>query len=307
VHVSVLASEALEWLRVRPNGTYVDCTAGAGGHAEQIARELRGGRLIAIDRDSLAVELATERLRPYPNAQVVQDNYRHLQAVLEQQHVEQVDGILIDAGVSSMQLDDGARGFSFQEDAPLDMRMDRSSGVSAADYLQGVSEQELVRVLKAYGDVGPAKRIAKAIVQRRRGAGLRTTTDLASTVEDALDFVSGTPAEVRTVFQAIRIAVNDELRGLEDGLVQAIDALAPEGRLVVITFHSGEDRVSKNILRAASRTERVLAPDGRVQETIPPRVKVLTRKPVLPSAEEVRSNRRAQSAKLRAAERLPAA
>jgi len=304
-HIPVLAGSAIEYLRIRGDGFYVDCTAGAGGHSALIAERLsEGGRLIAIDRDPEAVARVRERLKPYPRSLVVRGNYGDLAAVLAAQGVSEVDGVLIDAGISSMQLDDPARGFSFQEAGPLDMRMDPDSGLSAAEYLERVEESELARILREYGDLRLAKRIARAICRRRDEQPLRTTSDLVDTVSQVFDFVRGIPEETRTVFQAVRIAVNEELRELEEGLEQAIVSLRSGGRLVCITFHSGEDRIAKNVFRAASTKRRVLHADGRVKEILPAIAKVLTRKPVLPSKEEIGLNSRARSAKLRAIEKL---
>ena len=294
----------MAWLAVRPGGTYVDCTVGLAGHAARIATALKGGRLIALDRDPASVALARERLDPFHNVTVLHRNYGDLGAVLDELGVEQVDGILIDAGVSSTQLDDPDRGFSFQKEGPLDMRLDPTSGPTALERLATISEPELARVLKEYGDVGPARRIAAAIVRRRGGPGLETTKDLAEAIAEALPFVRDRlPEETRTCFMAIRMLVNDELRWLEIGLDQAIDALAPAGRLVVIAFHSGEDRVVKRVLRDAGRPRRERYPDGRTRAIHAPRLAVLTRRPVRPSAEEVRENPRARSARLRAGER----
>jgi 16S rRNA (cytosine1402-N4)-methyltransferase len=203
-----------------------------------------------------------------------------------------------------MQLDDPARGFSFQEDGPLDMRMDRTSEVSAETWLAEVSQDDLAAVLKRYGDIRKAKTIAAAICRRRVTSGMKSTADLVAAVKDALPFVSGVPEETRTVFQAVRIAVNDELRSLERFMNQAIDLLAPGGRLVCITFHSGEDRIVKNVLKEAGKPWRELHPDGRLKELHEARVKVLTPRPVLPGDEEIADNPRAQSAKLRAAEKV---
>lgn len=303
-HVPVLAEAALAWLNVRPDGIYVDCTAGAGGHSAMIAERLTSGRLVALDRDPLAVGMARERLARLPRATVIHRNYGELGDVLHELGIGPVDGVLLDAGLSSMQLDAADRGFTFQANGPLDMRMDTSRGPSAAEYLASVDETELQRVLKDYGDVGPVRRIVAAIVAHRRANALATTQDLVDAVSEALDFVRGVPQETRTVFQAIRIAVNEELRWLESGLTDAISVLAPLGRLVVITFHSGEDRIAKNVLRDASRTQRELHPDGRVRQSFPPLLKILTPKPVLPTDEEVHANPRAHSAKLRAAERI---
>ena len=304
-HVPVLADEAMAWLAVRPGGTYVDCTVGLAGHAARIAAAVKGGRLIALDRDPASVALAREGLDPFPDVTVLHRNYGDLGAVLDELGVEQVDGILIDAGLSSTQLDDPDRGFSFQKEGPLDMRLDPTSGPTARERLATMSEPELARVLKEYGDVGPARRIAAAIVRRRGGPGLETTKDLAEAIAEALPFVRDRlPEETRTCFMAIRVLVNDELRWLETGLEQAIHALAPAGRLVVIAFHSGEDRVCKRVLRNAGRPRRERYPDGRTRAVHAPGLAVLTRRPVRPSAEEVRENPRARNARLRAAERL---
>lgn len=303
MHVPVLAGPAIEWLNVREKGVYVDCTAGAGGHASLIAERLSGGRLIALDRDPSAVERARRRLASYPVAAVYHRNYGELAALLEKLGVAEVDGILLDAGVSSMQLDEADRGFSLQAPGPLDMRMDPASARTAQTLLESITEQELADLLVRYGDVPRPRRIARGILARRDEHRLTTTSDLSEAVAQALN-LQRTPEEARTVFQAIRIAVNDELRWLETGLEQAIDVLAPHGRLVVISFHSGEDRIVKNVLRDASRKRQRLHPDGRVAEILPPRLHVLTRKPVLPDENEVRDNPRAHSAKLRVAERL---
>jgi 16S rRNA (cytosine1402-N4)-methyltransferase len=303
-HIPVLYAEALAALAIRPDGIYVDGTAGGGSHALGIARQLRGGRLLALDRDGSAVARVRERLAGYPQASVHQANYGELDSVLRAEGVDAIDGLLIDAGLSSFQLDDPERGFSFQEAGPLDMRMD-ARDESAQRYLRRVPERELAQVLRDFGDVKPAKRIAKAICQRRGAGGLETTQDLVATVGEALPFVEGTPIEVRTVFQAVRMAVNKELQWLDAGIRQAADWLKPGGRLAVISFHSGEDRVVKRIFRDASRVERVLRPDGRVARVIAPRLRMVTRKPILPGEGEIRSNPRAKSAKLRVAERLP--
>jgi 16S rRNA (cytosine1402-N4)-methyltransferase len=304
VHQSVLAGPALEWLGVREDGVYVDCTAGAGGHSALIAQRLTCGRLLALDRDLSAVAIAGERLSAYPCAEVIHRNYGELAETLAEQRVELVDGVLIDAGLSSMQIDTPERGFSFQADGPLDMRMDPSRGEGAADYLKNVGEADLARALRQYGDVGPTKRIAAAICRRAGEGRLALTCDLVDAVSEALPFAKRIPDEVRQVFQAIRIAVNEELRWLEAGVRQAIDVLRPGGRIVVISFHSGEDRIAKNVLREESRVRRELELDGRVKRSIPPRLRVLTRKPVVPDEEENRLNPRAHSARLRAAERL---
>ncbi len=303
-HTPVLPGPVMEYLAVRPKGVVVDCTAGLGGHSALIAAALEGGRLIALDRDPASVATVQDRLSSFQNVTVLHRNYGCLRAVLDELHLERVDGVLIDAGLSSRQLDDPERGFSFQESGVLDMRMDTSAGMTAREYLARTPEAELGRILKEYGDVRPARRIAAALVRRREANRLVTTEDLAAAVAEALPFVSGCPDETRTVFQAIRMAVNEEIRWLETGLEQAVDALAPGGRLVAISFHSGEDRLVKNVLRAAAHPRLELTPDGRVKSRWPARLKVLTPKPVTADGTEIGQNPRARSARLRAAVRL---
>jgi len=302
-HIPVLPEESLCLLAVKPGGHYVDCTAGAGGHSSLIAERLAGGALLALDRDPLAVAMSSERLAAFAGARVVQANYADLEAVLEAESFGAPDGILIDAGCSSMQLDERGRGFSFEGDGPLDMRMNPAAGVPASAWLAGSAREEIEQALREYGDVKMAGRIAAAIKLRADRGALERTSDLTAAVKEALPFVKDMPSEVRTVFQAVRIAVNDELNGLRRGLEAAVRVLAPGGRLVAISFHSGEDRVVKNTLRDASREQRELAPDGRVRSVRPAVMRLLTRQPVEAGAEELSRNPRAASAKLRAAEK----
>lgn len=303
-HVSVMGARVVEWLDVNPDGTYVDCTAGAGGHSSLIAECLTGGRLIAIDRDADAIALARERLAAYSQAEVVQGNYGELPSLLGALCIEAVDGILIDAGVSSMQLDRADRGFSIQAEGPLDMRMDQREGSDAATFLSAATKESLAEVLREYGDVSKPKRIAKAILARRQSDRLHTTTDLAEAVNESLNVKGKNAQETYAVFQAIRIAVNEELRWLELGVKQGVKMLAPGGRIAVLSFHSGEDRVVKNVLKGYSRKRDMLDGLGRVAHSRPPLVKILTKKPELPDRDEIRDNPRARSAKLRVAERL---
>lgn len=298
-----MPAECIKALRVRPDGIYVDGTAGAGGHSLLIAQALDGGRLVSLDRDPDAVALAGSRLSGYPQALVVRANYSELSEVLRDLGIGPVDGVLIDAGCSSMQLDRRERGFSFEGNGPLDMRMDPTTGASAAEMLRGMGEEEMVAMLKQYGDLRPARRIARAIRERAQEGRLTTTRDLVEAVREALPFVSGVPDEVRTVFQAVRIAVNDELGHLERGVRAAIDVLAPGGRLAVLTFHSGEDRVVKRAMQEAARERRTYHADGRISGRIAPIVKEITRKPVEPGDAEKKSNPRSKSAKLRVVER----
>jgi 16S rRNA (cytosine1402-N4)-methyltransferase len=262
------------------------------------------GRLLALDRDPSAVALTQQRFQGDDRVKAVRANYADLAAAAGDPGWTAADGILIDAGVSSMQIDQPQRGFSFQNPGPLDLRMDPSSGPTAAEYLATVPVDELEAALRRLGDVGPAGRIAKELKRRAAAGQLKTTDDLAEAVTRALPFVKGMPAEVRTVFQAVRMAVNRELEHLETALEAGIDFLAPGGRFVVISFHSGEDRVVKNAFRDAGRRQRETSPEGRVISERPPTLKVLTKKPLRPGAGEVAANPRAHSARLRAAQRL---
>jgi 16S rRNA (cytosine1402-N4)-methyltransferase len=314
LHVPVLAREVIEGLRIHRGGAYVDATVGGGGHSAMIAeclgleerteQDCARGRLIALDRDLTALEGARRILAAFSNVTFIHSNYSNLANALAEAQIENVDGVLIDAGFSSLQLDNPARGFSFQTEGPLDMRLDQSQGETAAEYLSRVNEEELAQVLRTYGDVGPARRIARSIIDRSRSNSLKTTSDLAEAIRKALDFVRGEPEETRTVFQAVRMAVNDELKSLETGVRAALDILAPSGRVAVISFHSGEDRVVKNIFREASRPLVKLHPDGRIASREAPRARVLTSSPILPEESEMRNNSRARSAKLRIAEKL---
>lgn len=300
-----MAREVIELLAIRPGGYYVDATAGAGGHASLIAERLEGrGHLLALDQDPRAVAMSTERLREYPETRVLRGNYRELGRWLDMVGWTGIDGLLIDAGVSSMQLDTPERGFSLQTAGPLDMRMDPEQGRSARQWLNDASLETLEQVLRNYGDVKPARRIARLILEYRDRGILETTSDLAQSIREALPFVtSGTPDEIRQVFQAIRIAVNDELNALQDGLETAVNRLNPGGRIVVIAFHSGEDRIIKQVFRKYTRTVVERYPDGRTRRMRPALLRELTGTPLRPSPEEITVNPRSASARIRAAEK----
>jgi 16S rRNA (cytosine1402-N4)-methyltransferase len=299
-----MPAEVIDFLDVQPGGTYVDCTAGAGGHSALIAERLSGGRLIALDQDPSAVQMASERLAPWPHCEVVHTRYDALAEVLASRGIAGVDGILLDAGVSSMQLDQAERGFSLDREGPLDMRMNPTTGLSAAQWIASTDEATVSEALRQYGDVGPARRIAKRIKARSLSGQMNRTTDLVAAVCEGLDFVNRVPDEVRTVFQAIRIAVNDELQVLETALRRGIDQLNVDGRFVVLAFHGTEDSVVKGVFRDVSRKHIERYPDGRTKSQTPPLARLLTRKPVTPTAEEVSQNPRAKSARLRAVTRI---
>ncbi len=306
-HVSVLLPETIEGLNIRPDGIYADGTLGGGGHASEVAARLtEGGRLIGIDQDADAIAAAGERLKPFGDrVTIVRDNYVNMKQVLADLGIEAVDGICLDLGVSSYQLDTAERGFSYMEDAPLDMRMDRREDRTAADLVNECTEQELFRIIRDYGEDRFAKNIAKHIVKARERRPIRTTGELADIIRGAIPMkiqVTGGHPAMRT-FQALRIALNRELQVLEDSIDEMIGLLNPGGRLCIITFHSLEDRIVKNGFR---RNESPC--------TCPPgfpvcvcgkksRGTVITKKPILPTKEEEEENPRSRSAKLRIFER----
>ena len=310
-HISVLLNETVESLNIRPDGIYVDGTLGGGGHAYHVAEQLTGGgRLIGIDQDADAIAAATERLKPFADrVSIVRDNYVNIKSVLSglgiTEEEKAVDGIYLDLGVSSWQLDNAERGFSYMEDAPLDMRMDRRQSQTAADLVNTATEQELFRIIRDYGEDRFAKNIAKHIVQARERKPVETTKELADIIRGAIPMkvqVTGGHPAMRT-FQAIRIALNEELTVLENSIDTMIRLLKPGGRLSIITFHSLEDRIVKNGFR---RNEHpCICPPGFPvcvcgRESLGT---VITKKPILPTEEEIRENSRSHSANLRVFER----
>lgn len=304
-HIPVLLNPVLELLNIRPDGIYVDGTAGGAGHSSEIAKRLQDGRLIALDKDPDAVAVATERLSPYPCAQVVQSDYSEMRAVLDRLEIPFVDGVLMDLGVSSFQLDTPERGFSYQTDSPLDMRMSRS-GVSAADLVNTLDEQALARILYDYGEEKCAGRIANRIVREREKAPILTTLQLVDIIRAAMPAKmkrDGHPA--KRTFQALRIAVNDELTHLQDGLQAAFHSLKPGGRLAIITFQSLEDRIVKQAFRQYTQG-CVCPPDFPVCVCgHKPEGELVNRKPIEADEQELEMNPRSHSARLRVIERLP--
>ena len=307
-HESVMLRECVEALHIRPEGTYVDGTLGGGGHAAMIAEKLTsGGRLIGIDRDAEAVEAAKERLSPFADrVTVVKDNFANFRSILAKLDIESADGILLDLGVSSHQIDDPGRGFSYRMDGPLDMRMDTDETENAADLVNTADRETLTRILREYGEERYAGRIAAAITERRKTGLIESTGELSDLICRAVPSsyarTGGHPA--KRTFQALRIAVNEELTVLSDTLPDMIDALSPGGRLVVISFHSLEDRIVKNAMRTAENP-CTCPPDLPVCVCGKrPKGKVISRKPVLPGEEETARNPRASSAKVRVFERF---
>ena len=308
IHEPVLLQEVLEWMDVKPDGVYCDGTLGGGGHSGAMLR-LSGGTatLYGIDRDMTAIEAATARLREFPGFHALHGNFHDGKALLMAAGAPKLDGVLLDLGVSSPQLDRGERGFSYHEDAPLDMRMDVSQGQTAADLLNSASEQELCRIIRDYGEEKWAARIAQMICEHRAKKPMETTFDLVHAVDAAIPKAvrrkdDGHPA--RRTFQAIRIAVNDELDPLDKAICDFVDCLKPGGRMLVITFHSLEDRIVKQTF--ARLANPCTCPPGTPVCICgkQPQVKIITKKPILPTEKELEDNPRARSAKLRVAERL---
>lgn len=306
-HYSVMLKECIDSLNIKPDGIYVDATVGLGGHSYEIASRLKGGRLIAIDRDETALERSAERLRPFlDRTDLVHGNFRDMDDILDGLGIGKVDGMLFDLGVSSPQLDETARGFSYMADAPLDMRMDRTDSVTAYDIVNTWPEEKIKRILYDFGEERYAPRIAGAISKYRQDKPIETTLELADIIKHAMPAAALREKQhpAKRSFQAIRIAVNDELEALSQVLGTAADRLNPGGRLVVISFHSLEDRIVKNAI--AARENGCTCPRdfpvctcGFVQT-----LKSERRKPILPSEEEIEENPRSRSAKLRVAERV---
>jgi 16S rRNA (cytosine1402-N4)-methyltransferase len=304
VHRSVLLREVVELLRPAAGGRYVDCTLGAGGHAEAVLeRSGPDGRLLGLDADAEILELARERLARFGDrAELVQTNFADLAEAAREHGFESVDGVLFDLGVSSLQLDRAERGFSFQSDAPLDMRLDQRGGTTAADLVRDLPERELSDVIFRYGEEPRARQVARAIVQARQRAPIERTLQLAELVRRVVRGGRIHPA-TRT-FQALRIAVNDELRAIEQALRQAHELLRDGGRLAVISFHSLEDRIVKQYM--AAQVNPCTCPPRSPVCTCgrQPALALVTRKPMTAESDEVAANPRSRSAKLRVAERL---
>ncbi len=306
-HYSVMLDECIEALKIRPDGIYVDGTLGLGGHSYEIARRLETGRLISIDRDQKAIERACLRLEPYMDKiTLVHGNFSQLGEILDRLNIEKVNGMLFDLGVSSPQLDESERGFSYMSDAPLDMRMDQGSGASAKDIVNSWPRERIKRILYDFGEERYAPRIAEAIERAREEKPIETTLELVDIIKKAMPAAALREKQhpAKRSFQAIRIAVNDELESLSEVLETAADRLEKGGRLCVLSFHSLEDRIVKNAI--ASRENGCTCPRDfplcrcGFEKTL----KNISRKPLLPSHEEIEENPRSRSAKLRVAERV---
>src|SRR4051794_38411057 len=307
-HTTVLLKEAVDGLNIKSDGIYVDCTLGGAGHSSLILSKLGAhGKLFAFDQDETAIAHAKEKLAEYGDRlEIIKSNFLYLQDELESRGILKVDGVLYDLGVSSPQLDTPERGFSYHHDAPLDMRMDNEADISAYDVINHWAYEDLVRIFFRYGEEKFSKQIARKIEAARMVKPIETTAELVELIKDAIPAPArrkgGHPA--KRVFQAVRIAVNDELAVFEKSINQAIDLLNPEGRISVITFHSLEDRICKAAFKKASETPNLPPGLPIIPDEYKPILKLISRKPILPSEEELEHNNRARSAKLRIAEKL---
>ena len=306
-HETVLLQESIDNLDIKNDGIYVDCTLGGGGHSELILQELgEEGHLIGIDQDEFALEKAKIRLEDYADRlTLVRDNFQNVKKVLYYNGFEKADGLLMDLGFSSFQVDDEERGFSYQHDAELDMRMDRRQKLTARSIVNRWNQRELTKIFREYGEENWSKRIAKFIVRKRRDNPINTTGDLVDIIKSAIPAGArrGGPHPAKRTFQALRIAVNDELNVLKKVLEDSLDILNPGGRICVISFHSLEDRIVKHFFKDREK-ECICPKDMPCTCDIEPELKVITRKPIMPSEEEVERNPRSRSARLRVAEKL---
>lgn len=306
-HISVLLNECIEGLNIKKDGIYVDCTLGGAGHSSEIVKLLgEKGRLVGIDQDKDALKAAGERLKEYKNVTLVHSNFHNIYDILNDLNISGVDGILMDLGVSSYQLDNGERGFSYMQDAPLDMRMNRENSLSAYEVINSYSEEELSRIIKEYGEDKFAKRIANFIVKNREKKSIETTLDLVDIIKMAIPAKARRegPHPAKRTFQAIRIEVNKELDIIENTIRNGVKKLNKGGRMAIITFHSLEDRIVKNVYKDLSNP-------CKCPSTFPicvcnkvPTVKTISRKPIEPSKKELTINPRSRSAKLRVLERI---
>lgn len=296
-HESVLLNECIENLNIKPNGIYVDATLGGAGHSLEIVKRLSSGLLVGFDQDEFAVQYATNRLKDYNNFKIVKSNFRNLTEELSKLGINKIDGILFDLGLSSFQIDDRKRGFSYLNNYELDMRMDQDLEVSAKDILNNYSLEDLTRIFRDYGEEKNAYQIARKIVDRRP---ITMTSELVKITDEVNYKVKGHSA--KRVFQALRIEVNEELDVLHEALAQLNDLLNPGGRIVIITFHSLEDRIVKHYFKENSEVEIIKGMPIAIEPK--PNYKVITKKPILPTDEEMKHNSRSRSAKLRVAEKI---
>jgi len=306
IHKPVLLDESVKGLNIKEDGIYVDCTLGGGGHTEEILKKATKGKVIGIDQDDYAIERASEKLSGYKNFMPVKNNFSKIEEILNELSIDKIDGIIFDLGVSSFQLDIPERGFSYNYDMPLDMRMDKSQTTTARHIVNGYEENELTRILWDYGEEKWAARIAKFIVEEREQEFIETTGQLVSIIKKAIPksaWQEGSHPAKKT-FQAIRIEVNRELEILENTVKAAVERLTKKGRICVITFHSLEDRIIKNTFAELNK-DCICPPEfPKCMCEHRRKLKIITKKPITPSEEELTENRRAHSAKLRIGERV---
>ena len=306
IHKPVLLDESVKGLNIKEDGIYVDCTLGGGGHTEEILKKATKGKVIGIDQDDYAIERASERLSGYKNFMPVKNNFSKIEEILNELSIDKIDGIIFDLGVSSFQLDIPERGFSYNYDMPLDMRMDKSQTTTARHIVNGYEENELTRILWDYGEEKWAARIAKFIVEEREQEFIETTGQLVSIIKKAIPKSARQEGShpAKKTFQAIRIEVNRELEILENTVKAAVERLTKKGRICVITFHSLEDRIIKNTFAELNK-DCICPPEfPKCMCEHRRKLKIITKKPITPSEEELTENRRAHSAKLRIGERV---
>jgi len=306
MHISVLLKESIENLNIKEDGIYVDCTLGYAGHSSEILKRIKRGQLFAFDQDQEAINSSRQRLSKIGNNfTIIKSNFRYMKEKLEELEIDQVDGILFDLGVSSPQLDDGSRGFSYHQDARLDMRMDQESDFSAYDVVNNYDEKELARIFFQYGEEKYSNSIAKNIVKERNQKKIETTFELVDIIKKSVpEKYSREKHPARKVFQAIRIEVNHELEILEQAMKDAASILKKDGRLCVITFHSLEDRIVKNVFKELTSIDPVVKGLPNIPEEYLPEYELVSNKAINPSKEEIDMNNRSRSSKLRVIKRI---
>ncbi len=306
MHISVLLNESIDGLNILENGIYVDATLGYGGHSSEILKRIKKGFLFAIDQDSDAIKYSMERLSKInDNFEIIHTNFKNIKEELNKRNIYEVDGIIFDLGVSSVQLDDGERGFSYHQDAKLDMRMDKESNFSAINVVNEYSEKDLTRIIRDYGEEKFASSIARNIVKYRNNKRIETTFELVDIISNSLPMKAKRDKHpARKTFQAIRIEVNHELDILEDAMKDALSLLRPGGRLAVITFHSLEDRIVKNVFREYTEVDSMVKGLPVIPDEFKKDFVLVNRKAYIPSDEEIAKNNRSRSAKLRIIERI---
>lgn len=306
MHYSVMLSEAIEGLNIKENGIYVDCTLGYAGHSSEILKRLKRGFLFAFDQDMEAIKYSEKKLSEISlNFKIIHSNFENLKEKLKEENIDKVDGILFDLGLSSPQIDDASRGFSFMNDARLDMRMNKEAKKDAYFVVNNYSKEDLANIFFKYGEEKLSNVIAKKIVDERKNKPIKTTTELVEIIKSAVGanyFFKSHPE--REIFQAIRIEVNDELKVLEKVLPDAISLLNKGGRISAISFHSLEDRIVKQVFKENSETDPIFKGMPDIPDMYKPKIKLINKKPILPSEEELKNNTRSKSAKLRVIERI---